>query len=148
MKRTPFKRPTPPPSSARTKQYQGKGPTPRAAARARAAPAAAIRPAPKERVCKSAAYEAAVRKLPCFGCRTAAVPRQFCHADEGKGTGIKTDVRRGWPGCPACHHHVGSTGKLGKAGRRLFEDEAAAYARAAVAAAGEWPARLPPWESR
>jgi len=39
-----------------------------------------------------------VRQLACACCGIAR-GIQFSHADEGKGTGIKTHCRRGWPGC-------------------------------------------------
>jgi hypothetical protein len=100
---------------------------------------------PKENALQHAGYMDAVRGLPCARC--GHPPRsQFCHADEGKGLGIKTDCRRGWPGCAACHFLVGSTGILGQSGRRVFELEAGARTRAQVIALGLWPARLPMWE--
>jgi hypothetical protein len=58
-----------------------------------------VRAQPKENILKSAAYENAVRDLGyCVRCGLECRP-QFCHRDEGKGTGIKTDVREGWAGC-------------------------------------------------
>ncbi len=54
--------------------------------------------------------------------------------------------RRFWPGCKACHHLIGSTGKLGKAERRRIEELYAARARAKILADGTWPKRLPLWE--
>ncbi|MEO8391208.1 hypothetical protein [Polaromonas sp.] len=76
---------------------------------------------------------------------------QFCHSDEGKGERIKTDVRRGWPGCgpragiPGCHWFIGTSGTLPREERRAFEDRAAAHARAEVRRRGWWPATLPYW---
>jgi hypothetical protein len=76
---------------------------------------------------------------------------QFCHADEGKGTGIKTDCRRGWPGCGphhdtmGCHYMIGSTGMLGQAERRRLEETYGIRTRDAINAAGLWPKRLPQW---
>lgn len=100
----------------------------------------------KEKPLQHLGYMAIVRMFPCARCGTNSLPRDFCHADEGKGTGIKTDCRRGWPGCRVCHEFVGSSGKLGKEGRRAFEDKAGAETRADVLAAGLWPARLPRWQ--
>ncbi len=98
----------------------------------------------KECAVQSAAYMDLVRDMPCDRC--GHPPRsQFCHSDEGKGMRIKTDCRRGWPGCAACHFLVGSTGHLGREGRRQYEAEASARTRARIIAAGTWPARLPMW---
>ena len=102
-------------------------------------------PVTKENPLQHAAYMDIVRDLAC--CRCGKPPRsQFCHGDEGKGLAIKSDCRLGWPGCAECHHLVGSTGSLGKAGRRHFEDEAARMTRALVMALGLWPATLPVFE--
>ena len=104
----------------------------------------------KENVLCSAAYEAAVRTLPCIRCGIVGFT-QFCHADEGKGMGIKTDVRRGWPGCgphdgePGCHWIVGTSGILGKIVRRALEELYGMETRARIIAAGLWPKRLPLW---
>lgn len=96
----------------------------------------------KENAIQHAGYMDLVRGLPCDRCGRA--PRsQFCHADMGKGQGIKTDCRRGWPGCATCHYLVGSTGQLGRDGRRQYELEAGQRTRARIIAAGLWPPRLP-----
>lgn len=107
-------------------------------------------PVPKEGAIQHEGYMAAARKLPCARCGIAGFT-QFCHADEGKGERIKTDCRRGWPGCgphgtePGCHWLVGSSGRLGKAGRREFEAEAGRLTREAIRFMGQWPATLPAW---
>jgi hypothetical protein len=108
-------------------------------------------PVPKENALQHAGYMAAVRNLGyCMLCRRACRP-QFCHADMGKGERIKTDVRRGWPGCgpgkwgPGCHWLVGMSGQYPKEERRALEADLARRTRAAVIAAGLWPARLPRW---
>ena len=99
---------------------------------------------PKENALQHAGYMDLVRAMACMHCNRP--PRsQFCHADEGKGQGIKTDCRRGWPGCAACHHLIGSTGKLGRDERRRLEAEYGARTRAAVLDSGQWPKRLPMW---
>lgn len=101
---------------------------------------------PKENVIQHAGYMDLVRGLPCARCWRP--PRsQFCHSDLGKGLGIKTDCRLGWPGCAACHHLVGSTGILGREERRRLEAEYSASTRKWIIAAGLWPARLPMWET-
>lgn len=100
---------------------------------------------PKEIAIQHEGYMNLVRAMACMHC--GKVPRsQFCHADQGKGQGIKTDCRRGWPGCAACHHLIGSTGKLGRDERRRLEAEYGARTRAAVRAAGQWPKKLPAWK--
>lgn len=109
-------------------------------------------PIPKENAITSPAYQAAVRRLPCIRCGIQGFT-QFCHSDEGKGMAIKTDDRRGWPGCgphgtePGCHWYVGTSGNLKQSERRALEADYAARTRAMVEAKGEWPARLPKWES-
>lgn len=102
-------------------------------------------PVPKVRPVQNAAYMDAVRSLPCIRC--GAAPRsQFCHADEGKGTGIKSDCREGWPGCAQCHHDIGTARVLDKERRREWEAEAGRATRATINAMGLWPKRLPQWE--
>lgn len=105
----------------------------------------------KDQVLESAAYENLVRAMPCAHC--GRPPRsQFCHADMGKGMGIKTDVRRGWPGCgphdgePGCHWLLGTSGRIARDERRALEARYGAQARAAVLAAGKWPKNLPAWQ--
>lgn len=142
MKRTAFRSKLPERRPAR--QWEGGAITARAPARV-VPSLRLVEPIAKENALQHLGYMAAVRKIACRRCGTVAVRRVFCHADEGKGGAIKTDCRRGWAGCDACHHYVGSTGKLGKAGRRAFEETAAASTRAEIINRGLWPARLPRW---
>ena len=113
---------------------------------------AQIAPAAKENALQHEGYMNLVRAMPCAHC--GRPPRsEFCHADAGKGKGIKTDCRRGWPGCKddlsanreGCHTLIGSRGVFAKERRRALEDRYAAQTRAAIIAAGTWPARLPKW---
>lgn len=103
---------------------------------------------PKEAVVEHEGYKRLVRQLPCAHCGIEGYT-QFCHADEGKGMGIKTDCRRGWPGCgphgdsAGCHHLIGSTGTFARKERRSLEDLYAAQTRAVIIAAGLWPTGLP-----
>jgi hypothetical protein len=105
---------------------------------------------PKENALVSEAYRRLVRAMPCIRCGHPP-QSQFCHADLGKGMGLKTDDRRGWPGCgphdgqPGCHHYLGTSGKLPKAVRRALEHDYAVKTRAAIVAAGTWPKGLPVW---
>jgi hypothetical protein len=101
----------------------------------------------KEEASQHGGYMAAVRGLGyCMNCGRACRP-QFCHADQGKGMGIKTDVRRGWPGCAECHWLIGTSGSYTKDERRGIEARLAHKTREAVKAAGTWPKTLPQWET-
>lgn len=105
-------------------------------------------PVKKECASQHAGYQAAVRDLGyCMRCRCSCRP-QFCHRDEGKGMGIKTDVREGWPGCAGCHWIVGTSGHYQRDEKRALELELGRRTRNAVRAAGTWPARLAPWEDK
>lgn len=99
----------------------------------------------KENMLQHEGYMAVVRTLPCAHCGRAG-PSQFCHADMGKGTGIKTDCRRGFPGCPECHVLLGSSGKISRVERRELESLYGMVTRAKVHALGAWPLRLPAWK--
>lgn len=103
-------------------------------------------PVVKERASQHSGYMAAVRDLGyCMLCKRCCRP-QFCHADMGKGERIKTDVRRGWPGCPECHWLVGTSGHYPKQERRELESILGWRTRQAVIAAGTWPPRLQMWK--
>jgi hypothetical protein len=100
---------------------------------------------PKTNPLQHVGYMKAVRDLGyCQLCGRWCRP-QFCHRDEGKGTGIKTDCREGWNGCADCHHKVGTERIYEKERRRLLELNLGALTRAAVLDAGTWPKRLPMW---
>lgn len=102
-------------------------------------------PVPKTEPIQHAGYMAAVRDLGyCMRCRCACRP-QFCHRDEGKGMGLKTDCREGWAGCAECHWLVGTARVYDKEERRALELDLGRRTREAVKAAGTWPARLPHW---
>jgi hypothetical protein len=163
VKRTEFKRRTP----MRQRRVRAEGPTaaPEVKPWAAALAGASLKPlrvasyqggtsgerVEKENALQHQGYMAAVRDLGyCMLCRRSCRP-QFCHADMGKGERIKTDVRRGWPGCgagewgPGCHWLVGTSGQYPKEERRALEAELARRTREAVKAAGAWPAHLPMW---
>lgn len=98
----------------------------------------------KERPIQHAGYMDVVRSLPCERC--GHPPRsQFCHSDEGKGTGIKSDCRLGWPGCAQCHHDIGTARIYPKEQRRQIEAEYARRTRHKVESMGLWPKNLPRW---
>lgn len=99
---------------------------------------------PKGETLQHAGYMDLVRDLRCYRC--GAAPRsQFCHADEGKGEGIKSDCRLGWPGCWRCHYDIGTARVLPKFERRAWEAEAGRATRAEINRMGRWPASLPQW---
>lgn len=121
---------------------------PREVAVAGAGPARASVPVPKDYMIQHGEYMAAVRSLACDSC--GALPRSvFCHADivgkGGKGMGIKSDCRLGWPGCRTCHYAIGTSGKMSKEHRHLYEFAAGRRTRAEVWLRGLWPADLPAW---
>jgi len=108
-------------------------------------------PVEKECAIQSPSYERAAKALGyCMRCGCQVVPLtgqlEFCHADLGKGQGIKTDSRRGWPGCRECHAAVGR--HMVKAVRRAVEYLLGVMTRAAVLEAGTWPKNLPEWSEK
>lgn len=153
MKRTAFKSKLPPQRAVKT--YEVHTPKPRTPALlTMVGPgllAAMFRPQPKDNVIEEhGAYMALVRKLPCARCGDYLPGfMQFCHADilgkGGKGKGLKSDCRLGWPGCAPCHYYVGSTGRMPKAKRHAFEARAGTETRQLVFSRGLWPASLPLW---
>lgn len=102
-------------------------------------------PVVKEGAVQHEGYMSIVRQMPCAHCGAPA-PSQFCHADMDKGIGIKTDCRRGFPGCPTCHALLGSSGKIPRALRRELEAQYGARTREKVWESGQWPKRLPRWQ--
>jgi hypothetical protein len=143
LRRTGFQRPqyTPPPPA-----------TPRRAERSGVIRRVTddVRPAPKENIVVCEAYRRLVRAMPCMRCGIVGFT-QFCHADEGKGMGLKTDDRRGWPGCgphgeePGCHHYVGTSGQLPRQEKRALEEEYGRRTREILESCGLWPAGLERW---
>ena len=114
-------------------------------------------PIEKENAIQHEGYMRLVRQLPCAHCgRPGSIhnPTQFCHADEGKGKSIKTDCRRGYPGCGddlasnriGCHTLLGSTGKMPRTIVRILAAQYAAQTRKTIIERGQWPADLPLWQ--
>jgi len=111
---------------------------------------------PKESPVVHEGYRKLVRLMACAHCGIFGFT-QFCHSDEGKGMGIKSDDRTGWPGCgphhegknmvPGCHFLVGSTGYLPRDQRRALEAQYAADTREIILLSGHWPDDLPLFET-
>ncbi len=123
---------------------------PRAAVMAPAAGAAA--PMAKQGALHSEAYRRAVAGLPCAHCRVQGYS-QHAHANEGKGVGLKTDDRTGFPLCCArpgiegCHTAFDQYRLLpgGREAHRAAARTWGASTRAEIQRLGLWPARLPLW---
>lgn len=113
----------------------------------------ASRPVEKDNPIQHEGYMRLVRQLPCARCGKAG-PSQFCHSDEGKGVGIKSDCRLGWPGCgPApgykgCHYLIGTERIYTKEQRRQIEAEMARRTRHQIESMGLWPENLPQWREK
>jgi hypothetical protein len=107
-------------------------------------------PVPKVNALQHEGYMNIVRRMACAHCGRPG-PSQFCHSDEGKGLAIKSDCRKGWPGCAdapgriGCHSLVGSTGAFKREHKRTLEDKLAAKTRREVFERGLWPKTLPYW---
>lgn len=136
----------------RSRQWEGGEITPREPCRVPDTSARLVVPVPKECVIQHRGYMDIVRGMHCAHC--GRQPRsEFCHADQGKGIGIKTDCRLGWPGCSddlmthreGCHKFIGSRGTFTQAQRRALETRYGEQTRAKVLAAGLWPKDLPLW---
>jgi hypothetical protein len=88
---------------------------------------------PKSSPVRSEAYRRYVAALPCFNCGIEQYS-QCAHGDEGKGMGLKTDDRTGYPLCSerpgisGCHHFVGRV--LSREDRRKMEQAGAADTKA------------------
>ena len=151
-RRTPMKRPAWPKAPALS--VTGRRAPPRPLSKpANYAQAGAAGPAvPKEAPARSESYRRAVAALPCIHCGIAG-HSQHAHANAGKGLGLKTDDRAGFPLCAprpgieGCHARFdqyrllpGGRDEHAEAGERWAE-----RTRAAVLEAGVWPNRLPRW---
>ena len=142
MKRGGFKRRvySPAPSPAPTAAPAG------LADRVRIGPAV-LRAVPKPVTVVHEGYRRLVRSFPCLGCG-AHGRSQFAHANQGKGMGLKSDDRWGFPlcrptfGAAGCHAEHDQHGLVEKAERREKEARMAAATRAAIRLLGMWPRDL------
>lgn len=150
MKRSGFKRPT---LERKRTVHQ---PIPEALRRGCIAPVASApaQTVEKERPARSEAYRRLVAALPCAYCGKVG-RSQHAHENEGKGKSLKLDDRRAMP---LCADEPGSVGchslfdlyRLIPGGREAHVAQGriwAAQTRAAIEAAGQWPARLPRLEA-
>jgi len=107
----------------------------------------------KEKTVESEAYRRLVAQLPCMWCGIEGYS-QHAHLNYGKGLGMKTDDRTGFPLCcsrpgtEGCHVAYDNYRLLESGGRdahRQYGLEAGRFTREQVLKAGLWPASLPRW---
>lgn len=143
LRRTPFRRPDPPPSHARVKEWDGPRPTARATVIARIV-SAFHAPVPKKNALRSATYRRWVASLPCAVCRLAG-PSQCAHSDVGKGLAVKATDATCYPLCAdqpgrlGCHSRIGASGVLGRDWRRAAEARYSTETARLARATGNWP---------
>ena len=108
----------------------------------------------KDAPARSEAYRRIVAEMPCAACGIAGYS-QHAHANEGKGMGIKTDDRAGFPLCAprpgieGCHARFDQYRLLpgGRDAHAAAGEEWAARTRAAILKAGQWPKNLQKWST-
>lgn len=107
----------------------------------------------KEKAIESEPYRRLVAKLPCMWCGIEGYS-QHAHLNLGKGLGLKTDDRTGFPLCcsrpgvEGCHVAYDNYRLLESGGREAHREyglEAGRFTREQVRKAGLWPASLPRW---
>ena len=107
----------------------------------------------KEAPVRSEPYRRLVAAMPCIHCGYGG-PSQAAHADQGKGSHIKSDDRTCYPACAprvgdiGCHALIGSTGTYTRDARRELEAEYAARTRAEIRRAGLWPRGMAHFEEQ
>lgn len=107
----------------------------------------------KDNAVESEPYRRLVAQLPCLWCGIAGYS-QHAHLNYGKGLGMKTDDRTGFPLCcsrpgvEGCHVAYDQYRLLESGGREAHREyglEAGRFTREQILKAGLWPKRLPPW---
>ena len=101
---------------------------------------------------RSEAYRRAVAALPCIHCGIAG-HSQHAHANAGKGLGLKTDDRAGFPLCAprpgieGCHARFDQYRLLpgGRDAHAAAGERWAARTREVIERSGLWPNGLQPW---
>jgi hypothetical protein len=113
---------------------------------------AASKGMPKAEILECEAYRRAVAALPCIWCGIADYS-QHAHLNLGKGMGLKTDDRTGFPLCctrpdiEGCHVAYDQY-RLVDSGREAHRDyglEWGRITRHTILESGHWPQRLPLW---
>ncbi|WP_149357197.1 hypothetical protein [Comamonas testosteroni] len=108
----------------------------------------------KEHAIESEPYRRLVAELPCFWCGISGYS-QHAHLNYGKGLGMKTDDRTGFPLCcsrpgvEGCHVAYDNYRLLESGGREAHREygiEAGRFTREQILKAGLWPKKLPLWQ--
>lgn len=108
----------------------------------------------KEHAIESEPYRRLVAELPCFWCGISGYS-QHAHLNYGKGLGLKTDDRTGFPLCcsrpgiEGCHVAYDNYRLLESGGREAHREygiEAGRFTREQILKAGLWPKKLPLWQ--
>lgn len=115
-----------------------------------AAPAPA---AEKDVILRSEAYRRATAGMRCMWCGIAGFS-QHAHLNLGKGLGLKTDDRTGFPLCACrpgvegCHAAYDQYRLVpgGREGHRVYGLEWGRITRAEILSLGLWPINLPHWQ--
>lgn len=99
------------------------------------------------------AYRRAVSALSCMWCGIAGYS-QHAHLNLGKGLGLKTDDRTGFPlcctrpgveGCHVAYDQYRLIESGGREAHREYGKEWGRITRHTILSSGNWPARLPHW---
>ena len=108
----------------------------------------------KENVVSFEPYRRVVADLPCIWCGIMGYS-QCAHLNRGKGMGLKTDDRTGFPLCcsrpgiEGCHVAYDNYRLLESGGREAHREygiEAGRFTREQILKAGLWPKKLPLWQ--
>lgn len=106
---------------------------------------------PKQAPVRSEAYRRLVAAMPCIACGCG--PCQAAHPNTGKGGAMKADDRLCFPLCAdqpgrqGCHSKFDQGVMFSKAARRAIEPAWGADVQRRIVANGQWPAKLPFYES-
>jgi hypothetical protein len=107
----------------------------------------------KEDVRTSEAYRRAVAQLPCMWCGISG-HSQHAHLNLGKGMGLKTDDRTGFPlcctrpgieGCHVAYDQYRLIEGGGREAHRTYGLEWGRITRDTIFTSGQWPKNLPKW---
>ena len=107
----------------------------------------------KENAVSYEPYRRLVAELPCMWCGVSGYS-QHAHLNRGKGMGLKTDDRTGFPLCcsrpgiEGCHVAYDQYRLLESGGREAHREygiEAGRFTRDQILKAGLWPKKVPLW---